>query len=151
MEDPGLEGQYPIPDETVTVGELLQSAGYRTAIVGKWGLGAPGTEGVPNRQGFDFFFGYNCQRQAHTYYPRHLWRNEEKVWLENPLVPPHTGLDPGADPLDPSSYARFRLEDYSPELMLEETMGFLDRTREEPFFLYYATPIPHLPLQAPKE
>jgi len=73
VEDPNLEGQRPIPAETVTIGKLLQKVGYKTAIIGKWGLGGPLTDGIPNKQGFDFFFGYNCQRQAHTYYPRHLW------------------------------------------------------------------------------
>ena len=67
FDDPFLEGQRPLPDSILTVGEILQSAGYKTAVVGKWGLGAPTTEGVPNKQGFDFFFGYNCQRQAHTF------------------------------------------------------------------------------------
>ena len=75
------EGQYPIPDSAVTVAELLQDAGYVTGAVGKWGLGAPDTEGVPNRQGFDHFFGYNCQREAHSYYPDHLWRDETRIEL----------------------------------------------------------------------
>jgi arylsulfatase len=149
VEDPKLEGQRPIPADTITVGKLLQAAGYRTACIGKWGLGAPFTEGVPNRQGFDFFFGYNCQRQAHTYYPKHLWKNEEKVWLDNELVVPNTKLDEGADPNDPSSYAKFNLKEYSPALMLEEALGFIERSREQPFFLYFASPIPHNPLQAP--
>ena len=73
-----LEGQRPIQNSTVTLGEIMQSAGYITAIVGKWGLGAPLTEGIPNKNGFDFFYGYNCQRQAHQLYPKHLWKNEEK-------------------------------------------------------------------------
>jgi arylsulfatase len=151
VDDPTLEGQRPIPADTVTVAKLLQAAGYKTACVGKWGLGAPFTEGVPNRQGFDFFFGYNCQRQAHTYYPRHLWKNEEKVWMNNELVVPNTKLDEGADPNDPESYAKFNLRDYSPALMLEEALGFIESSKEQPFFLYFASPIPHNPLQAPKK
>ena len=67
VEDPGLEGQRPIPDSVITVAELLQEAGYKTGCVGKWGLGAPFTEGAPNNQGFDFFYGYNCQRQVQNY------------------------------------------------------------------------------------
>ncbi len=148
--DPRLEGQRPLPDSIVTVGELLQEAGYRTAIVGKWGLGAPGTEGVPNRQGFDFFFGYNCQRQAHTLFPLHLWKNGERVMLRNDTVPPHTRLAEGADPDDAASYAAFQLEEYAPDRMQQEVLDFVERNRERPFFLYYATPIPHLPLQAPQ-
>jgi arylsulfatase A-like enzyme len=70
--DSTLEGQRPLPANTISIGTLLQDAGYRTGMIGKWGLGAPHTEGIPNRQGFDFFCGYNCQRQAHTYYPVHL-------------------------------------------------------------------------------
>jgi arylsulfatase len=147
---PRLEGQRPLPAGTATLGRLLQSAGYATACVGKWGLGAPGTEGVPNRQGFDFFFGYNCQRQAHTYYPTHLYRNEARVPLRNPLVAPGAKLAPGADPLDPASYARFTLTDYAPDLMFEEIRAFVSASRSRPFFLYWATPIPHVALQAPQ-
>jgi len=149
VEDPGLEGQRPIPDSLITVAELLQTAGYTTACVGKWGLGAPYTEGAPNQQGFDFFFGYNCQRQAHTYYPKHLWRNEEKIWLSNDLVIPGTKLDLDADPLDENSYIRYSQPEYAPDLMLDETLTFLEENSENPFFLYFATPIPHVPLQAP--
>ncbi len=151
VEDPSLEGQRPLPAGTRTLGGLLQEAGYKTALVGKWGLGGPRTESTPNRMGFDFFFGYNCQRQAHTYYPRHLWRNEEKVWLDNPLVVPGTKLEPDADPGDPASYAAFSLEHYSPDLMLEEALSFMEENRQEPFFLYFASPIPHVPLQAPQQ
>jgi len=151
VQDQGLEGQRPIPDSAFTVAEMLQGKGYKTAIVGKWGLGAPGTEGIPNRQGFDFFFGYNCQRQAHTYYPRHLWKNDEKVWLDNELVVPGTKLDENADPDDPASYKKYELDQYAPDLMLEEALSFIERSREQPFFLYFASPIPHVPLQAPRE
>jgi arylsulfatase len=149
VEDPGLEGQRPIPDSVVTVAELLQEAGYTTACVGKWGLGAPFTEGAPNNQGFDFFYGYNCQRQAHTYYPRHLWKNEEKIWLKNKLIVPGTKLTEGSDSLDKASYADYTLTDYAPDLMFDETIQFLDDNQGKPFFLYFATPIPHVPLQAP--
>ena len=101
INDSTLEGQRPIPEGTVTIGTLLQEAGYKTAIVGKWGLGAPHTAGIPNKQGFDFFYGYNCQRQAHTYYPVHLYKNEHRVHLDNDTIPPHTNLDKEADPNDP--------------------------------------------------
>ncbi|SHE65966.1 Sulfatase, partial [Fodinibius roseus] len=124
--NPALEGQRPIPDSTITIAEVLQEAGYKTAAIGKWGLGAPFTEGVPNRQGFDFFFGYNGQRQAHTYYPIYLWRNEQRVALSNELVPPHQGLPEGADPSDPASYARFHDQpDYAAELMGGEALRFI--------------------------
>ena len=87
VNDPNLEGQRPLPKDSITIADLLKEQGYATGMVGKWGLGGPLTEGIPNNQGFDFFYGYNCQRQAHTLYPKHLWKNEEKVWLENKLVP----------------------------------------------------------------
>ena len=149
--DPGLEGQYPIPVETVTLGKLLQGAGYKTACIGKWGLGAPLTDGVANKQGFDFFFGYNCQRQAHTYYPLHLWKNEEKVFLDNDLIVPGTKLEEGADPIDPASYSKFTQNEYSADLMMAEALNFMDENKDQPFFLYFASPIPHDPLQVPKE
>lgn len=150
VDDPNLEGQRPLPAGTKTIGTQLQSVGYKTAIVGKWGLGAPLTEGIPNKQGFDFFYGYNCQRQAHTFYPKHLWRNEEKHWLDNELVVPGTKLPEGADPNDPASYAKYRLKEYSAELMLKEALGFVRENENNPFFLYFASPIPHVPLQAPE-
>lgn len=150
FEDPSLEGQRPMADSTVTLAELLQDAGYKTGLVGKWGLGAPGTEGTPNRQGFDFFYGYLCQRQAHTYYPTHLWRNEERVLLNNPLVAPHQPLPADFDPADPASYAPYQASDYAPTLMHQEAVRFMQDHKDGPFFLYYASPIPHLPLQAPQ-
>ncbi len=150
FDNPALEGQRPMPAGTQTLGTLLQTAGYRTAAVGKWGLGAPHTEGNPNLQGFDFFFGYNCQRQAHTYYPQHLYRNRERVLLSNALVTPGTKLAAGADPRDPASYARFKQSDYAPDLMFNEIRAFVSENRQRPFFLYWATPIPHAALQAPQ-
>jgi arylsulfatase A-like enzyme len=149
-EDPNLEGQRPIPAGTNTVGRILQGAGYKTAIVGKWGLGGPLTEGIPNNQGFDFFYGYNCQRQAHTYFPVHLWKNTEKDILNNEMVAPGTRLPERADPSDPASYEKYWLNEYAPELMLNEAIGFLRENKDNPFFLYFASPIPHVPLQAPK-
>jgi arylsulfatase len=148
--DPNLEGQRPLKPGTQTIGTLLQKAGYKTGVVGKWGLGAPLTEGIPNKQGFDFFFGYNCQRQAHTYFPVHLWKNTEKVALNNKMVPSKTKLPEGADPYNPDSYSDFWLTDYSPELMQDEVINFIKDNKEQPFFMYYASPIPHAPLQAPK-
>lgn len=149
--DPNLEGQRPMKPGTQTIGTLLQKEGYKTGIIGKWGLGGPLTESTPNTQGFDFFFGYNCQRQAHTYYPLHLWKNSEKILLDNKMVPPNTRLPEGADPYNPESYNNYRLTDYSPELMQKEVINFIKDNRDEPFFLYYANPVPHVPLQAPQK
>uniref|UniRef100_UPI004047C297 arylsulfatase n=1 Tax=Roseivirga sp. TaxID=1964215 RepID=UPI004047C297 len=152
VNDPNLEGQRPIPVSTITIGNVLQSAGYKTGIVGKWGLGAPLSESVPNKMGFDFFYGYNCQRQAHQLYPKHLWKNEEKVWLDNDLVPPSQKLAADLDPMDLGSYAKFNEQpDYAPALMQTEVLNFIENHQDEPFFMYYATPIPHLPIQVPQE
>ncbi len=149
--DPYLEGQRPITPGTQTIGTLLQDAGYATGLVGKWGLGGPATEGVPNNLGFDYFYGYNCQRQAHTYFPLHLWENKRKVMLNNKLVPPGTKLPKEADPYAMESYQDFWLDEYSPELMQHAALNFIKKNKENPFFLYYATPIPHVPLQAPQK
>ena len=151
VEDPNLEGQRPLPKNTITIASLLQSAGYKTGMIGKWGLGAPLSEGIPNNLGFDFFYGYNCQRQAHTYYPKFLWKNREKVWLDNDLVVPGTKLDKGADPYDEASYARYTLKEYSPALMHAEALNFIRENKDHPFFFYYASTIPHAALQAPKK
>ncbi len=149
--DPNLEGQRPIPDSIVTIAEMLKTEGYKTAVIGKWGLGAPATEGIPSRQGFDYFYGYNCQRQAHNLYPPHLWENEEKDLLDNEIVVPGTPLDPESDIYDEASYARYTQNDFAPTKMHEKAIGFIKENSDEPFFMYYASPLPHLPLQAPKE
>ena len=146
-----LEGQRPIPDSTVTIAELLKKAGYQTCIIGKWGLGAPETEGVPNLQGFDYFYGYNCQRQAHNLYPPYLWENNNKSLLDNEIIPPRTKLDSLSDPYDETSYAKFRQKEYAPKKMLEKAIAYIRENKDVPFFMYYASPLPHLPLQVPKE
>jgi len=151
VNDPNLEGQRPILNSTITLGEVLQNEGYKTAIVGKWGLGAPLTDGIPTKNGFDFFYGYNCQRQAHQLYPKHLWKNDEKVWLNNEIIPPGTPLDKDADIMDLSSYIKYQQKDYAPALMQKEVLQFISRNKDNPFFMYYATPLPHLPLQVPQE
>lgn len=148
--DPSLEGQRPLPENTETIAKILQSQGYTTAAVGKWGLGAPLTNGIPTKMGFDFFFGYNCQRQAHTYYPVHLYKNHERVYLGNDTIAPHTPLPQGADPYKEESYDNFNLAAYAPDLIFEELSNFVSENKEKPFFLYWASPIPHVPLQAPK-
>lgn len=152
IKDPGLEGQRPVPDSTRMMSEVLKEAGYKTAVVGKWGLGAPFTEGVPNQQGFDYFYGYNCQRQAHNLYPVHLWENDSKVSLANDTIPPGTKLIPDANPNDREAYSAYYQQDYAPEKMQESAINFIKQQNpDEPFMLYYATPLPHVPLQVPEE
>ena len=151
LDNPELEGQRPMPDSIVTVAKFLQSKGYKTGMVGKWGLGAPNTNSIPNNKGFDFFYGYNCQRQAHNLYPAHLWENETKVMLNNQLVAPRTKLDSLADPYNEESYLLFTQNDYAPQKIQEKALSFIENNKDVPFFMYYASPLPHLPLQAPKE
>ena len=143
-QNPHGEGQEPLPAETVTLARLLQGRGYTTSCIGKWGLGGPETTGAPENQGFDHFFGYLCQKQAHDYYPAHLWRDGEKVELDNPLFLGHERLTEA-----PDNYDRYSGNDYAPDLMLSEALGFIRENKDGPFFLWYTSPIPHVSLQVP--
>lgn len=149
--DPDLEGQRPIPAATVTLGELLQEQGYATGAVGKWGLGWTGSEGDPVLQGFDLFYGYNCQREAHNYYPTHLWRNQDKVPLDNQPFRAHQRFPKGDDAKAADAFRAYRGADYAPDFMIETALGFVREHQDEPFFLYYPSPIPHLALQIPDD
>jgi len=149
--DSTLEGQRPLSSGTPTIASLLKKAGYTTGMIGKWGLGAPNTESIPTKMGFDYFFGINCQRMAHTYYPLFLYENEYRFWLNNDTVAPGTKLAPGSDILDQASYSAFTLNDYSPDIMFDKLTEFVRTNSENPFFLYWATPIPHAALQAPEK
>ncbi len=141
-------GQLALPPDHPTVARWLCERGYATAVVGKWGLGGPGSTGVPNKQGFDFFFGYLDQKQAHNYYPTHLWRNEERYPLRNAYFSPHQKLD--GDPADPKSYEKYRGTDYAIDFMTREAVGWLRANASKPFFLYFAPTIPHVALQPPE-
>jgi len=125
------EGQPPMSGETITIAEVLKDAGYVTGAFGKWGLGYVGSEGDPNNQGFDEFFGYNCQTVAHRFYPTHLWHNREKVYLE------------GND--------WKHKETYSADLIHEKALNFLVENKDRPFFLYYPTTLPHAELMVPED
>ena len=151
LKDSTLEGQRPMPKNTTTMAQLLKTANYKTAIVGKWGLGAPQTESIPTKMGFDYFFGYNCQRQAHTYTPVHLYENENKYHLKNDTIAPHSGTGNDGNPLDEATYEKFYQTEYSPTLIFDKMMGFIEDNKTQPFFMYWASPIPHVPLQAPKK
>lgn len=124
------EGQWPMPDSIYTIAELFKDNGYVTGAFGKWGLGYPGSEGDPLNQGFDKFFGYNCQRLAHHYYPYYLWDNNEKVILKE-----NEGYKKGQ---------------YAPNLIHEEAIKFINKNKDNPFFLYYPAIIPHAELAAPE-
>lgn len=149
--DSTLEGQRPLPVGTGTISSVLKKNGYVTGCIGKWGLGYPGSEGTPNKMGFDFFYGYNCQRQAHTYYPTFLYRNESREYLPNEPLAPSTGLDKGLDIYDEHSYAKYTKNVYSCDLMYEELLKFVEEQKDTTFFLAWTTPLPHVPLQAPEK
>jgi len=125
----GEQKRVPLLPEDVTVAEVLKGAGYATGITGKWGLGEPGTSGVPNRQGFDEWLGYLNQRQAHSYYPEYIWRNETKLILEK-------NRD-GAQ------------EQYTHDMFTDFALDFIRRHEQEPFFLYVPWCIPHSRLEVP--
>ena len=142
--DLSLEGQRPLLEGTYTIGSMLQEAGYTAGASGKWGLGGPGSTGEPNRQGFDSWYGYLCQRIAHNYYPPHLWRNREKHVLENEYFHPHQRLPEDADRYDPASYAPYSGTQYSMDLMVAEALDFIRQNRGRRFFLYLPFPVPRL-------
>jgi arylsulfatase A len=146
------EGQFPIPTSEVTIGELLQKEGYVTGAFGKWGLGNVWSEGNPTKQGFNRFFGYNCQAHAHSYYPATLWSDNELYKLNNkPPVPGHASLPKGADANDPRSYDIFKGQDYAPDRINDRALAFVKKNKGRPFFLYYPTVIPHVALHVPDE
>lgn len=136
-------GQMPLPEGTKTVGHLLQNNGYRTGIIGKWGLGMHNTTGSPNLQGFDYAYGYLCQKQAHNYYPTHLWENGRWDTLNNPPISVHQRLKPET----PFEY--FIGKEYVVDHMTDKALKFIQQQKNQPFFLYLAFPIPHLSLQVP--
>ena len=125
------EGQHPLPKDTYTIGKMLQSAGYTTGCFGKWGLGYPGSEGAPEKQGFDTFFGYNCQRLAHNYYPYYLWHNTDTIWLKG-----NEGT---------------QANDYSQDIIQKEALKFINSNKEKPFFAFLTYVIPHAELINPED
>jgi len=126
-------GQWPLPENTTTVARLLKRAGYATALIGKWGLGGPDSSGHPNNQGFNHFFGYLCQRHAHNFYPEFLFRNSDRVPLDNTV----------ANPRPDGAGVAVKRNDYSHDLCAAEALEFVERNKDKPFFLYLALTIPH--------
>jgi arylsulfatase A-like enzyme len=121
--------------EDITVARLLRDAGYRTALVGKWGLGdvGPAETGLPRRQGFDSFFGYLNQRHAHNHFPGFLWHNEQRIAL------PNEGKAVGDDGSGYATTARI----YADDLFADEALKFVANHQDRPFFLYWCMVIPH--------
>jgi arylsulfatase len=150
--DPELEGQRPLLPDTVTIGSLLQKTGYTTAAIGKWGLGGPDSTGAPNKQGFDLWLGYLCQRVAHNYYPTHLWRDDQKYILDgNDYFYPHQKLPEDRDPFDVNSYSDYAGQVYSMDPMVEEALKFIQQNQKRPFFLFLPFPVPHVSIQVPDD
>lgn len=145
------EGQEPVPAATLQLPLLLKKQGYTLGGFGKWGLGPVGSTGEPLRQGFDRWFGYNCQAVAHNYYPTHLWDNDKQVALQNPKFSAHQKLPTGADPQDPKSYESYSGKDYAPDLITTQALDFVRVNKDRPFVLYYPTTVPHLALQVPRD
>lgn len=123
------EGQYPLPANTQTIARLLQNSGYETADFGKWGLGGIGTDGIPLKQGFDIFYGYNCQTLAHNYYPDHLWSNNTRIDLPN----------------------KEKDSIYSADLIQQKAMDFINGKHAKPYFLYLSYTLPHAGLNLPRD
>lgn len=124
------QGQLPMPAGEITIAEMLKEQGYATGAFGKWGIGRPGSEGDPLNQGFDRFYGYNCQRHAHNLFPEYIIDQGERV----PLEGNHAGV-----------YGKT----YGPEVIADAAIQFVEENHGKPFFLYYPTVIPHLALQVP--
>ncbi len=125
------EGQAPMPADTFTLGKMFKQAGYQTALIGKWGLGYPGSASDPLKAGFDSFFGYNCQRHAHWAYPDYLWRNNQRVILRENQEGKHT--------------------QYASDLFEAEALNYLAEHKDKPFFLYLALTSPHAELLVPED
>ena len=144
------EGQRPMPAGTVTLAGLFRDSGYVTGGFGKWGLGPPGSASDPLAAGFDRFFGYNCQRHAHSFYPTFLRDGGEKVPLDNPDVPVTATL-PAEPAPTAADFARFRGATYSADRIGTEALAFVRAHKDEPFFLYLPTTLPHVALQVPDD
>ena len=119
-------GEISLREEDVTVGMALRDAGYRTAVIGKWGLGGPGSAGQPDKKGFEYAFGFLDHRHAHRQYTDHLYRNGESV---------PTDVD----------------QDYVNDLFTKEAAAFIERGDSRPFFLYLNYTVPHAELRVPAD
>ena len=118
------EGQWPLPQGQPTLASLLKLQGYSTACVGKWGMGMFHTTGSPLKVGFDHFYGYNCQRHAHSYFPTYLYNDDQRFEL------------PGNDGKDAKV-------SYSQNYLADETLKWVRDHKADPFFLFYAATLPH--------
>lgn len=148
FEDDKEGGQMPLPEGVFTLAKMMKSAGYVTGMIGKWGLGMNNNTGDPNKQGFDYYYGYLDQKQSHNFYPTHLWENGKWDSLENPYFSVHHPI-PHNSP--DSAFEKYKGKDYSITKMAEKTLAFINKNKNRPFFLYLPYTAPHLSLQAPDE
>lgn len=140
------EGQHPISESVVTMAMAFRDAGYSTGAMGKWGLGPVGSTGDPNAKGFDLFFGYNCQAVAHSYYPKHIWKNAEQIEINPRPISGHHKAVEGDVNID-----EFIGQTYAPKLMVAEAEKFIADHKSKPFFLYLPFIEPHVAMHPPKE
>ncbi|HAZ92119.1 MAG TPA: N-acetylgalactosamine-6-sulfatase, partial [Chitinophagaceae bacterium] len=141
FEDDKEGGQMPLPEGTFTIAKMLKNAGYSTGMIGKWGLGMNNTTGNPNKQGFDYYYGYLDQKQSHNFYPTHLWENGKWDTLNNPYFFVHRTI-PANSP--DSAFDHFKGKDYSITKMAEKTLSFIKANKNKPFFLYLPYTVPHI-------
>lgn len=140
-------GQMPLPEGIYSIPKMLKSVGYKTGIIGKWGLGMHFTSGNPNLQGFDYSYGYLDQKQAHNYYPTHLWENGKWDTLDNKSFAVHAKLDSLSAKKE--DFEKFKGEEYAGSKFTEKALNFIEDNKSEPFFLYLPYTIPHVGLQVP--
>lgn len=149
--DPGdgrlFSGQWPITANALTIAEVLKEEGYATGAFGKWGLGSSISSGSPIKQGFDRFYGYNCQRNAHSYYPLFLDSDEKEVIINERGMIYGSQKKPDGD-INADDY---RLDNYAPDMILDEALKFVDANKNKPFFLYLPFVEPHVSIQSPQE
>lgn len=139
-------GQWPITEDAVTIAEALKQNGYVTGAFGKWGLGPSNTSGSSIKQGFDRYYGYNCQRNAHSFYPPFLDSDEREIRINKYPIPGHDRKPSGEINADD-----YRAETYAPDAILSESIKFIDDHKDEPFFLYLPFVEPHVAMQPPQE
>lgn len=142
-------GQMPLPEGTFTIPKMLKEAGYVTGMSGKWGLGMHNTTGSPNKQGFDYAYGFLDQKQSHNFYPTHLWENGKWDTLANSYVVLHKQLD--STKATDKDFEAFIGKDYAAARMTEKALTFIDNNKQKPFFLYLPYTIPHVGLQVPND
>ena len=138
--------QWPITAEAITIAEVLKKAGYVTGAFGKWGLGPAGSTGDPNKQGFDRYYGYICQRNAHSFYPPYLDSDGKEVPVNKNPIKGHSKKPEGEVKADD-----YRDENYAPDLILAECLKFIDTNKDKPFFLYLPFVEPHVAMHPPQE